>query len=200
MLNTFIKNKGISQTIIRENNKNHFNEINWDADYDGNTANFSFNENTDGKNQRFDISLDNEDLINLLNIPSVNTPIDERLQMDFGDPLFRNDPRMYQLEEPFYMPSRETSFYTPSSETINQLLTSGTPGNYISSPSSNEELIIPITIDEKSEDMYTLTPRRRHKRIKTHKTHRVYKKPKSKSSKNSKRSKNSKSSKRVYKI
>ena len=193
MLNTFIKNKGISQTIIRENNKNHFNEINWDADYDGNTANISFNENIDGKNQQFDVSLDNQDLINLLNIPSVNTPIDERLQFDFQNSLFRNDPRMYQLKEPFYMPS-ETSQIPFSNETINELLDSGTPGNYISSPSSNEELIIPITIDEKSLNRYTFTPRRRHKRIKTHKTHRVYKKPKSKSSKSSK------SSKRFHKI
>ena len=196
MLNTFIKNKGISQTIIRENNKNHFNEINWDADYDGNTTNISFNENTDGKNTHFDISLDNEDLINLLNIPSVNRPIDERLQLDFQNSLFRNDPRMYQLKEPFYMPSEksETSKIPFSNETINELLDSGTPGNYISSPSSNEELIIPITIDENTQDRYTFTPRRRHKRIKTHKTHRVYKKPKSKSSKSSK------SSKRFHKI
>jgi hypothetical protein len=40
---------------------------------------------------------------------------------------------------------------------------------------SNEELIVPITIDEKTLGKYTLTPHRRHRRNKTHKTYTVYK-------------------------
>ena len=61
MLNTYIKNRGITQTILHENNKNHFNQVNWDADYDGDIANISVNSNIDGKRDRFDISLDNEE-------------------------------------------------------------------------------------------------------------------------------------------
>jgi hypothetical protein len=53
------------------------------------------------------------------------------------------------------------------------------PKSYLSSPLLNEELIVPLTIDEKTMDKYTLTPRRHHKQKKTHKTYRVYKKNKS---------------------
>ena len=41
MLNTFIKNRGTTKTIIHNNNDNNVNEINWDADYDGDVANIS---------------------------------------------------------------------------------------------------------------------------------------------------------------
>ena len=34
MLNTFIKNKGYTKTIIHDNNNNRVNELDWDADYD----------------------------------------------------------------------------------------------------------------------------------------------------------------------
>jgi hypothetical protein len=54
-------------------------------------------------------------------------------------------------------------------------LESAIPTNYLSSPLSNEELIVPITIDEKTLGKYTLTPHRRHRRNKTHKTYTVYK-------------------------
>ena len=68
MLNTYIKNRGMTQTIIHNNNQNHFNEIDWDADYDGNNANISVTATTDGNKQHFDVKLDNEDLANLLSI------------------------------------------------------------------------------------------------------------------------------------
>ncbi len=60
------------------------------------------------------------------------------------------------------------------------------PNSYLSSPLSNEELIVPISIDDKTLNQYTLTPNRRHAHKKTHKTYRVYKKPKSKTSSSSK--------------
>ena len=54
--------------------------------------------------------------------------------------------------------------------------------------------IIPLTIDPKTSDLYTFTPKRRHKHRKSHITHKVYKKPKSSSSKSSSpKSNNSKS-------
>ena len=171
MLNTYIKNQGITQTIIHDNNRNHFNQVNWDADYDGNIANISVNSNTDGKHDHFNISLDNEDLANILTIPSVNTPIDKRLKIDFQDPYYHTD-------EPFLieLPSKPT--------TIPNLIKQG-----ITSPLPDEELIIPLTIDRKTIDKYTLTPRRKHRRHKTHITHKVYKKPKTKSKTKSSRRK-----------
>ena len=167
MLNTYIKNQGTTQTIIRDNNHNHFNQINWDANYDGNIANISFNSNTDGKHNKFNVSLDNEDLANILNILSVNTPIDKRLKMDFDEPSYRPEPYLIELPTPELQPRKP--------KTIQELI-----DRRISSPLPDEELILPLSISDKSiKKLYTLTPRKKHRRRKTHITYKVSKKPKS---------------------
>lgn len=184
MLNTYIKNRGITQTIVHNNNKNHFNQIDWDADYDGNIANILVNYNTDGKRNQFNVSLDNEDLANILNIQSVNIPIDRRLKMDFQEP---------QYEEPYFikLPTREVEPRKIKTE-YELLDDKGTPSvheiidRHISSPSQNEELIIPLTINRKTIDEYTLTPKKKHRRHKSHITHKIYKKHKSNSKSKSK--------------
>ena len=89
-------------------------------------------------------------------------PIDKRLKMD----LERPNRNIYKIELP------------SSSTTIEDLITSN---GYLSSPMSNEELIVPITIDSKSSS-------KRHKKSKTHKTYKVYKKQKSSASKTKSRS------------
>jgi hypothetical protein len=85
MLQTFIKNKGTTKTIIHNNNRNEINEINWDADYNGDKANISIdmNENNGKTVKHYDIELDNENLAELLSIPSVNLPLEKRLIRDF---------------------------------------------------------------------------------------------------------------------
>ena len=157
MLNTYVKNKGTTQMLVRNNNSNKFNEINWDADYDGEIAHISLDSISNGHKNHYNIQLDNEDLANLLNIPTVNMPIDKRLKMD----LERPNRNIYKIELP------------SSSSTIEDLITYN---GHLSSPLSNEELIVPITIDSKSSS-------RRHKKRKTHKTYKVYKKRKSSASK-----------------
>lgn len=188
MLNTYIKNRGITQTLINNNHQKQFNQINWDADYDGQKANISVTSDTDGNKNHFDIQLDNQDLANMLNIPSVSMPIDKRLQMDFND-SFRREPQILQIEIPDfktpYMPPRKPSYMVEEPETeeqtIDELLESIKPNSYLSSPLPEEELIAPITIDDKTINNLTLTPHKRHRRPKTHKTYKVYKKPKSSS-------------------
>jgi hypothetical protein len=188
MLNTYIKNRGITQTLINNNNQKQFNQINWDADYDGQNANISVTSDTDGNKNHFDVKLDNEDLANMLNIPSVSTPIDKRLQMDFDD-SFRREPKLLQIEIPDLktprVSPRKPSYLLEEPQTeeqsIEELLESITPNSYLSSPLPDEELIAPISIDDKTSNRFTLTPHRRHKRPKTHKTYKVYKKPKSSS-------------------
>ena len=188
MLNTYIKNRGITQTLINNNNQKQFNQINWDADYDGQNANISVTSDTDGNKNHFDVKLDNEDLANMLNIPSVSTPIDKRLQMDFDD-SFRREPQLLQIEIPDlktpHVSPRKPSYLLEEPETdeqsIEELLESITPNSYLSSPLPDEELIAPISIDDKISNRFTLTPHKRHKRPKTHKTYKVYKKPKSSS-------------------
>jgi hypothetical protein len=188
MLNTYIKNRGITQTLVNNNNQKQFNQINWDADYDGQNANISFTSDTDGNKKHFDIRLDNEDLANILNIPSVSTPIDKRLQMDFGN-SFRHQPQILQIEIPDlktpHVSPRKPSYLVEEPETeeqtIDEILQSIKPNSYLSSPLPDEELIAPISIDDKTLNNFTLTPHKRHKRPKTHKTYKVYKKPKSSS-------------------
>ena len=197
MLNTYIKNKGITQTIIHNsnNNQNEFNEINWDADYDGNTANISITSDTNGLRQHYDATLDNIDLDKLLNIPSVDMPLHKRLANDFANQMVTRDPRKYYIELPETEP-----------ENIEELLEdsiqqdSFNPRSYISSPLANEEIIVPITIDDKKHKhhKYTLTAKKHHRRKKTHNTYKAYKRHKS-STKSAKirRSKSRSNSKRA---
>ena len=85
--NTFIKNKGITQTYTynKRHNKLNASEIDWDAEYDGKQANISVNlQNPDGDKEHYDIKLDNHDLAEILSMPSINTPLDKRLIDDFN--------------------------------------------------------------------------------------------------------------------
>ena len=157
MLNTYVKNRGTTQMLIRNNNTNKFNELHWDADYDGETANISLDSTINGRTNHYNIELDNEDLANLLNVPSVNMPIDKRLKMDLETP----NQNMYRIE----LPKR--------SNTIENLIESmREPSGYLSSPLPNEELLVPITLNKTSSQK---------KQRKTHKTYKVYKKRKSSS-------------------
>ena len=171
MLNTYIKNQGITKTIIHDNNRNHVNQINWDADYDGNIANISVNTNTNGKRNHFDVSLDNQDLANILNIQSVDMPIDKRLKMDVQEPYYRAE--SYYKPEPYFIEIPKSKKNKYLEEFIDRR---------ISSPLNGEELIIPLTIDRKNKS-------HKHTRSKSHITHKVYKKPKSTSKKSKSRSK-----------
>ena len=83
MLDTYIKNRGMSKTIVHKNNHNTINETNWDADYDGAVANVSLDLTKNGRNKHLDFKLTNDDLANMLSIPSVSQPIHKRLKMDF---------------------------------------------------------------------------------------------------------------------
>jgi hypothetical protein len=197
MLNTYIKKQGITQTILHDNkHHNHFNEINWDADYDGNRANISVNSNTDGKRDRFDITLDNEDLAHILNIPSVNMPIHKRLKIDFQTPSYKIEPS-YKLE-PKILELPTPRLLTPELEPRKPEILEEIISRGISSPASHEELIVPLTIDRKTIDDYILTPRKKHRRRKSHVTHKIYKKPKSRTNSISKsKTRSSRKSSRV---
>ena len=157
MLNNYIKNRGFTQTLARTNNHSEFNEIKWDADYDGHAANISVSSNNDGHKKHYHLRLDNEDLANMLNIPSVETPLDERLQMDFASS--NDDEKIIRIELPDF--DVRTPYLPPIP-----------PTSYLSSPLPDEEL---IAIDPR-----IFSPKK-HK--KTHKTYRVYKKRKSPKSK-----------------
>jgi hypothetical protein len=189
MLNTYIKNRGYTKTIIHDNNShkhntlNAVNELNWDADYDGDVANISVTSDTNGEKKHFNISLDNNDLENILNIPSVDMPIHKRLQKDFYENDFRNEPTIYkielpQIEVPQLMPIEPT--YHNKINTLEKLLETSKPIRYLSTPLPNEEFVIPISANKQ---LHNLKPKTHTRHKKTHKTYRVHKKYKTTSPK-----------------
>jgi hypothetical protein len=103
-MTTYIENRGITQTLIRDNNNENISEIKWNADYDGKLANIKLNINDNGKSDKYNIQLNNNDLANLLNIPSVKRPLHQRLEDDFllNDAQFEKeeDYGMNIVEEP----------------------------------------------------------------------------------------------------
>ena len=181
MLNTYIKNRGMTKTIILDNNHNHVNQINWDADYDGDKANISIDADSNGKSKHFEIKLDNNDLANLLNIQSVNIPIHKRLKKDFDESQYASEPYFIELPTPELEP-RHPLIEEPDTY-IEELI-----DRRISSPKS-DEIFLPLSIDTKAMYKHKHTHKKRHKRNKTHVTHKLIKKTKSKST----RSKSSKS-------
>ena len=160
MLDTYIKNRGTTKTIVHNNNRNTINETNWDADYDGNVANVSLDLSKNGRNKHLDFKLTNDDLANMLSIPSVNKPIHKRLKMDFRKPESSFDKIFLELDpesssdsdsdsslenmdtlfddnfslDNFNIDNNSSSNVNP----IQELLT------HISSPKSNEEFIMPF--------------------------------------------------------
>ena len=179
MLNTYIQNKGLMQTILHNKRREQVNEIQWDATYDGEEANILLSSNTDGAKQHYGFRLDNHDLETMLNIPSVDMPLHARLQKDFTDSAFRYEPVIYQIELP--RRDAEPPAYDIANMPIEKLVKSAKKASYLSSPLPNEELILPLTIDGKTRKKYTLTPKKHHFHRKSHRTYRAYKKRKSSS-------------------
>ena len=179
MLNTFIKNRGTTKTIIHNNNDNNVNEIDWDADYDGNVANISMDLTNNGNVNHYNVKLDNDDLANILNINSVKMPIHKRLEKDFKKGRFHKDPSMYNVYlDDFRSPALQPIQREMESESFaDEILQSLKPNSQVLSPLSNEELIIPLTINENESEIpviFTGNTKRRL-RPKTHKVyHRVY--------------------------
>jgi hypothetical protein len=175
MLDTFIKNRGETTTLIHNNKHNDISRINWDAEYDGDIANVSLDLNTNGRNEHFDIQLNNDDLADILNIQTVNSPIDKRLKYDFRPKRTRHN-RMKQLP---YMVEIDDIKRFPSPE----LIENNEPFHtHISSPVQNEELLIPLTIQKSSHGT------KRHKKRRHHNTYKVYRHIKSYKPKSSRRS------------
>ena len=160
MLDTYIKNRGMTKTIVHKNNRNTINKTNWDADYDGSVANLSLDLFKNGKNNHLDFKFTNDDLANILSIPSVNQPIHKRLKMDFQKPdsfekiFLELDPDsdsdssdssdsdsdldLSDINMNTIFDSNSLSNKPTQISPIQELLT------HISSPKSNEEFIMPF--------------------------------------------------------
>lgn len=84
----YIKNKGTT-TLISSipgadcPGNDNYNKIDWDIAYDGNLANIEMDVNSNGKSKHFNYKLTNDDLADILNFPSFEMPLEERLMADF---------------------------------------------------------------------------------------------------------------------
>jgi len=184
MLNTYIKNVGSTQTIVGNRCQNHVEKIDWNADYDGDRAKILIKTNSDGDKEKYQFTLDNTDLANLLNIDSVNIPIHKRLKADFKKPLFRDEPKIYRIElpvaprQPSYFSEDSEPSISDDSESFSEFL-SASPSSFLPSPSTGDEFIAPITINPGPYKKYKFTPKKRNLTLRTHKTYRIFKRPKS---------------------
>jgi hypothetical protein len=103
---TYIKTMGTAKAYIQRGTQRDAKVVNWDVDYNGDNADIDLDIGSNGEMTHYKAILSNEDLANLLNIPSVNEPLENRLQNDF-----LVDRRVYKLEPFSYqrppMPRRQ---------------------------------------------------------------------------------------------
>lgn len=91
-MSTYIKNYGITKTFIKDNDYKLAQEIQWMGDYDGQTANIRFNIDDDGSKKFVSMQLDNNDLIKLLGVQSIQMPLEERLSQKFLGEAYKYKP------------------------------------------------------------------------------------------------------------
>lgn len=130
-----IKNQGAMQTIINNNNQNEVHQMNWDANYNGKLANISLNLLNNNKLRHYHATLNNNDLEELLNIPSVKLPLDKRLVRDFQKSSTKKRSHSQSLIQ---IPSKNKFGLENIERRPNTYYT------HLSSPSKNEELVIPL--------------------------------------------------------
>ena len=83
----YITNKGNTQTKLYNNN-NLMNEkdLKWDAKYDGNIAKLNLEMDNDGEKKKLYMKFNNEDLAEILNVPSVGEDLYKRIKNDYKSP------------------------------------------------------------------------------------------------------------------
>ena len=82
-MSSYIKNYGITKTIIKDNEHKLNHEIKWMGDYDGEIANIQFDINDNGSKEFVSMQLDNTDLMKLLGVQPIQMSLEERLSQDF---------------------------------------------------------------------------------------------------------------------
>jgi hypothetical protein len=173
MLNTFIKSKGATKTIIHKNNKNYSNELNWDADYDGEKANISLNMDENGKKKHMEIKMNSDELAEIFNIPSDNTMLDKRLYNDFLSKRPKKEYKIIELPKDSYEKYKKMVHFADDND-INDVNIANDDNIYthISSPEPDQEIILPLVI----KDLKRRKRNRSHKKVRSHNTFKIYRK------------------------
>ena len=82
-MTTYVKNYGMIQNYVKNNDKITTTGAKWIGNYDGTVANVDIDINNNGYAEHAHLQLDNDDLLHILNMDSIDQPIDQRLQNDF---------------------------------------------------------------------------------------------------------------------
>jgi hypothetical protein len=85
MKNKYIKSYGVSNNFIKrsDNDDLYINKLKWVGKYDGKKADIDLDINNNGEKQHYDIQLDNDEIKNLLNVHSIDKPLEDRLLEDY---------------------------------------------------------------------------------------------------------------------
>lgn len=148
MEDIYIQNKGITKTFIHNNGKNSINEMDWNANYDGNIASIQMEINNNGKTNNLDFQLDNNDLEEMLSIPSVNETLDKRLRNDFIHVSKKKKPLFIIVEDkdPLYKMKLMQPKPKPSSRFKKYKKPSFKKYTHVSSPRFEEEFLVPHSV------------------------------------------------------
>jgi hypothetical protein len=139
MEDLFIQNKGTNKTIIHNSRIKDIKESDWDINYDGNKARMDMKINDNGFIQNYQLELDNNDLEDLLSIPSEPLSIDKRLKNDFFKK--RNSTK-------FIIPKSKANFtYKKNKKLIKNKFKNKKSRKYthLSSPNFKDEYFVPFT-------------------------------------------------------
>jgi hypothetical protein len=85
MKKRYIKSYGVSNNFIKrsDNDDLYINKLKWVGKYDGKKADIDLDINNNGEKQHYDIELDNDEIKRLLNVHSIDKPLEDRLLEDY---------------------------------------------------------------------------------------------------------------------
>jgi len=85
MKKQYIKSYGVSNNFIKrsDNDDLYINKLKWVGKYDGKKADIDLDINNNGEKQHYDIELDNDEIKRLLNVHSIDKPLEDRLLEDY---------------------------------------------------------------------------------------------------------------------
>lgn len=82
-MTTYVKNYGMIENYVKNNDKTVKTGTKWIGDYDGSVANVDIDITHNGCVEHAHLKLDNDDLLDILNMDAIDRPIDQRLSSDF---------------------------------------------------------------------------------------------------------------------
>lgn len=116
----YVTNQGNTQTKVYNNN-NLMNEkdLKWDAKYDGKIADLNVEMDNNGQKKKLYMKFNNDDLAEILNVPSVSEDLFKRIKNDYKSPYSKKKIPILTLEQPdiHEFHNKLMKKYSPSTKT-----------------------------------------------------------------------------------